>query len=75
MSATLADEIEFLTARARSVGTGHANLALANLGLKVRGYAVLSLATSGLNPSQRELAAFLRLDASQIVALIDELQQ
>ncbi|EMY33539.1 MarR family transcriptional regulator [Arthrobacter crystallopoietes BAB-32] len=71
----LADEIEFLTARARSVGSGRANILLKELDLKVRSYSVLSLACSGLNPSQRELADFLSLDPSQIVALVDELER
>jgi DNA-binding MarR family transcriptional regulator len=71
----LAEEIEFLTARARSVGIVRANAALAPLALKVRSYSVLSLACSGKDPSQRELADFLSLDPSQIVALVDELEQ
>jgi DNA-binding MarR family transcriptional regulator len=75
MAAELADEIEFLTARARSVGSSRANLTLKELDLKVRSYSVLSLACSDLNPSQRELADFLSLDPSQIVALVDELER
>lgn len=71
----LAEEIEFLTARARSVGITRANASLAPLALKVRSYSVLSLACSGRDPSQRELADFLSLDPSQIVALVDELEQ
>jgi len=70
----LANEIEFMTARARSVGSGRANSMLAGLDLRVRSYSVLSLACSGQNPSQRELANFLSLDPSQIVALVDLLE-
>jgi len=70
----LAHEIEFLTARSRSVGITRANSALAPLGLKVRSYSVLALACSEQAPSQRELAEFLMLDPSQIVALVDELE-
>lgn len=70
----LANEIEFMTARARSVGSGRANSMLAELDLRVRSYSVLSLACSGQNPSQRELAGFLSLDPSQIVALVDHLE-
>ena len=70
----LASEIEFLLARARAIGTSHANEGLAALQLKARSYAVLSLACSSANPTQRELAEFLSLDASQIVALVDGLQ-
>ena len=73
-SADLASEIEFLMARARAVGTAHANQVLAELELKARSYAVLSLAASAAKPTQRELAEFLSLDASQIVALVDGLQ-
>ncbi|MDJ0351011.1 MarR family transcriptional regulator [Cryobacterium sp. PH29-G1] len=71
----LANEIEFMTARARSVGSARANSMLAELDLRVRSYSVLSLACSGQNPSQRELAGFLSLDPSQIVALVDHLEQ
>jgi DNA-binding MarR family transcriptional regulator len=63
-----------LLARARAAGTGLANSRLLGLGLKARSYAVLSLAASGLEPTQRELAEFLSLDASQIVALVDLLE-
>lgn len=71
----LAQETEFLLARARATGTGLANSRLLGLGLKARSYAVLSLAASGLEPTQRELAEFLSLDASQIVALVDQLEK
>lgn len=71
----LAYEIEFLAARARSIGTSRANAELAPLGLKVRSYSVLSLACSGVGPSQRELAEFLILDASQIVSIVDSLEE
>ena len=75
LSTDLVDEIEFLAARARSLGSAHANAVLAPLDLKVRSYSVLAMACSGTEPSQRELADFLRLDPSQIVALVDALEQ
>jgi DNA-binding MarR family transcriptional regulator len=75
LASDLATEIEFLAARARSVGTARANEFLAPLDLKVRSYSILALASSGHEPSQRELADFLSLDASQIVALVDELER
>ena len=74
-STELATEIEFLMARARALGTTHANEQLAALKLKARSYAVLALACSQSRPSQRELAEFLSLDASQIVALVDDLER
>jgi DNA-binding MarR family transcriptional regulator len=75
LDSPLVTEIEFLTARARALGSAKANALLAPLDLKVRSYAVLSLACSGAAPSQRELAEFLLLDPSQIVALVDGLEQ
>ena len=72
--ADLSDEVEFLAARARSIGTARANAQLAPLELRVRSYAVLALACSGFDPSQRELAEYLSLDASQVVALVDALE-
>ncbi|QCU77076.1 MarR family transcriptional regulator [Citricoccus sp. SGAir0253] len=75
LAGELAQQVQFLTARARGRGSGHANMMLADLGIKVRQYSVLSLAASGLKPSQRELGEFLALDPSQIVALVDSLEQ
>lgn len=75
LGSPLVGEIEFLTARARALGSAKANALLAPLDLKIRSYAVLSLACSGAAPSQRELAEFLLLDPSQIVALVDGLEQ
>ena len=74
LASELAGEIEFLTARTRSLGSARANKLLGPLGLKVRSYSVLSLACSGMAPTQRELAEFLSLDPSQIVPLVDALE-
>ncbi|HST71140.1 MarR family transcriptional regulator [Kocuria sp.] len=71
----LAGESFFLMARLASTGSAAANRALADLGLKVRHYSVLALACSGEEPTQRELSQFLVLDPSQIVSIIDELEQ
>lgn len=71
----LADDLGFLLARASAVSQAAANEALAAHELKVRSYSVLALAVTGGRPSQRELAAFLRLDPSQVVALIDDLER
>lgn len=71
---TVGGDMSFLLARANAVSLSRANAALAEHGLKVRSYSVLALAASGARPSQRELSEFLRLDPSQIVALIDELE-
>ena len=70
----LASEIEFLTARSRAIGSAIANARLAEHGLRVRAYSVLSLAAGDTQPTQRDLAEFLRLDPSQVVSLIDGLE-
>lgn len=75
LTTDLASEVEFLTARARSIGTARANTMLAPLDLRVSSYCVLALACSGKGPSQRELAEFLHLDPSQIVSLVDRLEK
>lgn len=65
----------FLLARANALALAAANVALAQHGLKARSYSVLALAADDLRPTQRELAEFLRLDPSQVVALIDDLEK
>lgn len=70
----LRDDLSFLLARANALSLSAGNAALAEHGLRVRSYSVLALAAGGARPSQRELAEFLRLDPSQVVALVDDLQ-
>ena len=67
-------DLAFLLARANAISLTRVNTALAPFGLKVRSYTVLSLAAEGGRPSQRDLSEFLRLDPSQIVALVDQLE-
>jgi DNA-binding MarR family transcriptional regulator len=74
VGAALEDDLSFLLARANALSLAAGNAAMAVHGLKVRSYSVLALAASDVRPSQRELAEFLRLDPSQVVALVDELQ-
>lgn len=71
----LGQDVDFLLARARAVRSAATNALLEPLDLRVRSYSVLSLACSDTNPSQKELAQFLDLDPSQIVALIDRLEE
>ncbi|MDP9882887.1 DNA-binding MarR family transcriptional regulator [Sinomonas atrocyanea] len=73
-ASAIADDIGLLLAKVRAAGSVLNNRALADFGLRERSYSVLRLACSGLEPTQRELADFLSLDPSQIVALIDELE-
>lgn len=70
----LADDLSFLLARANALSLSAGNAALAPHGLKARSYAVLAFVAGDAFPSQREVAAFLRLDPSQVVALVDDLQ-
>jgi len=73
-ASALTDDLSFLLARANAIALSAGNAALAEHGLKARSYSVLSLAADGAGPSQRELAEFLRLDPSQVVSLVDDLQ-
>lgn len=66
--------LTFLLARANAAALTAGHAALAPVGLKVRSYAVLGMVTADARPSQRDLAAFLRLDPSQVVALVDDLE-
>jgi DNA-binding MarR family transcriptional regulator len=73
-ASVLAQDVNFLLARANAVSLAGGNAALAGFGLKVRSYAVLALATDDTRPTQRDLSSYLRLDPSQVVALVDDLQ-
>jgi len=70
----LFDDLSFLLARSNALSLAAGNAALGAYGLRVRSYSVLALAAGARRPSQRELAEFLRLDPSQVVALVDDLQ-
>lgn len=72
--AAIADDVGLLLAKLHAAGSVVNNKALAEFGLRERSYSVLRLACSGLEPTQRELAEFLSLDPSQIVALVDDLE-
>ena len=71
----LTRNVSFLLTRASVVAAQRDNEALAPLGLKVRSFSVLGLALDDQPPTQREIAEFLRLDPSQVVALVDDLEQ
>lgn len=75
LDAPLTNDVGFLLAKLHAAGSTLNNQALAEFDLKERSYSVLVLANSGLEPTQRELADFLSLDPSQIVALVDELEK
>ncbi|MGO4119518.1 MarR family winged helix-turn-helix transcriptional regulator [Arthrobacter sp. YAF16] len=75
VAASISLDAGFLLAKLHAAGSILNNRALAEFGLKERSYSVLALANSGLEPTQREMAEFLSLDPSQIVALIDELEK
>jgi len=70
----LFDDLSFLLARANALSLAAGNAALSQHGLRVRSYSVLALAAGPRQPTQRELAELLRLDPSQVVALVDDLQ-
>jgi DNA-binding MarR family transcriptional regulator len=70
----LLDDIGFLLSRGSGLAVRATNARLSELGLRVRHYSVLSVACEGGGISQRELSQVLGLDPSQIVALVDDLQ-
>lgn len=71
----LGDDLGFFLARASALSLAAANSALAKHGLRVRSYSVLALAANDAGQSQRDLAEILPLHPSQVVALVDELQE
>lgn len=71
----LGTDVSFLLARANALSVAAGNAALAPFGLKVRSFSVLALSAGEVRPTQRDLSEFLRLDPSQVVALIDELEK
>lgn len=75
VAASISQDLGFLLAKLHAAGSVLNNKALAEFDLKERSYSILILANSGLEPTQREMADFLSLDPSQIVALVDELEK
>ncbi|QIG41146.1 winged helix-turn-helix transcriptional regulator [Microbacterium sp. 4R-513] len=71
----LGTDLSFLLARANALSVAAGNAALAPFGLKVRSFSVLALSVGEVRPTQRDLSEFLRLDPSQVVALVDELEK
>lgn len=71
---SLTDDLSFLLARANALSIAAGNAALSPLGLKARSYSVLAAAADSDGRTQRDIAAYLRLDPSQVVALVDDLQ-
>lgn len=72
----LHDEMWFAIAdaRARMRSAMGGDELLAALGLTLRTYAVLSLAATGNDYSQREIARMLSFDSRQVVYLVDDLE-
>jgi DNA-binding MarR family transcriptional regulator len=75
-TAALTDDVGFLLSRASGNFVRASNAALHSHGLRVRPYSVLLLACAAEGGiSQRDLAAMLGLDPSQVVLLVDELAE
>lgn len=72
--AKIGNDVGLLLAKLHATGSLLNNKALADYGLRERSFSVLTLACSGLEPTQRELADFLSLDPSQVVSLVDDLE-
>jgi DNA-binding MarR family transcriptional regulator len=74
-AARIGSDAGLLLAKLHAAGSALNNKALADYGLRERSFSVLTLACSGLEPTQRELADFLGLDPSQVVTLVDDLER
>lgn len=70
----LQDDIGFLVSIARSIFVRRANEALELDGIRVRSYSLLAMAADSGGITQSEAAGVLRLNPSQVVALVDELE-
>lgn len=71
----LSGDASFLLARANALSLAATNRTLEPFTLKARSYSVLALAATADYMSQRDFASYLRLDPSQVVALVDDLQE
>ncbi|MDQ0693064.1 MarR family winged helix-turn-helix transcriptional regulator [Arthrobacter sp. W4I7] len=74
-AAQIGRDVGLLLAKLHAAGSVLNNRALGDFGLRERSFSVLTLACSGLEPTQRELADFLSLDPSQVVSLVDDLER
>lgn len=70
----LGEDPVFLLIRAGAIGRTRGNAALEELGLRTREYSVLCIALTQ-EPTQKELADLLVLNPSQVVALVDGLEE
>lgn len=74
-AARIGHDASLLVAKLHTAASPLNNRALADFGLRERSFWVLTLACSGLEPTQRELAIFLGLDPGQVVSLVDDLER
>jgi DNA-binding MarR family transcriptional regulator len=74
-AAKAGNDTGLLLAKLHAAGSAVNNRALGDFGLRERSFWILTLACSGLEPTQRELATFLGLDPSQVVSLVDDLER
>lgn len=72
---SVGDDMAFLLARANALSLSRVQARLKQFDLNTRSYSVLAVAADDARPTQRELSEFLRLDPSQIVALVDQLEE
>lgn len=74
LGSPIAEELQFLLTRARARSHFYAEEALKELDMNTRLHTILSYLSSGATPSQHNLARLLNIDPSQIVALVDALE-
>lgn len=70
----LATDPVFMLIRAGAVGRARGNAVLRDLGFRTRDYSILSTVATR-EVTQKELASFLMLNPSQVVSLVDDLEE
>ena len=73
-AARIGSDAGLLLGQLHSAGAARSKRALGDYGLRDRSFFVLTLACSGLEPTQREVANFLGVDHSQVASLVDDLE-
>ncbi|GAA3754003.1 MarR family transcriptional regulator [Microbacterium kribbense] len=68
-------DVPFLLARTNTLSLAAVNTEMTKHRLTARSYAVLALAVSDTRPTQRQLGEFLMLHPSQVVAVVDQLEE
>ncbi|UOD82099.1 MarR family winged helix-turn-helix transcriptional regulator [Paenarthrobacter ureafaciens] len=73
-AAEIGNDVGLLLGKLHAAGSGLNKRILSDFRLRERSFSVLTLACSGLEATQREIAEFLDLDLNQVAGLVDDLE-